>query len=429
MSWLQRFFREQKFEEKLPRREILVVGLVFGAVFRITMLVTTPSLSDDIYRYIWDGKVANAGINPYKYTPKADTLRALQDPEHYPKINHKEISTIYPPVSQLIFTGVYKLNPSIWAFKVAFLMFEMLTIGVLLLILRRLRMNPNRALIFVWNPLVIIEFAGSGHADIIGIFFMSAGLWLLVEKRLQWSNVMIVLSFLTKFITILFLPILTYLKKQNRILIVLVFIIFTAVFYLPYASAGAGLFSGLLVYTSKWQFNGSIFSVCLAAIESSLPQRWVIDWMIVPQGQQADPATLATRTLDLALTITKVIVGLIFGWVFLYYLKRLGKDLRREGRRWLFRLGMILFALFFVLNPTVQPWYLCWLLPFLVVTPNRALILLTGLVALSYWILITYSNTGEWQETNWVKWAEYLPFYLVLAFDFVTNRIRERKTV
>ena len=83
------------------------------------------------------------------------------------------------------------------------------------------------------------------------------------------------------------------------------------------------------------------------------------------------------------------------------------------------------FGGFFLLSPTAHPWYLCWLLPFLVVVPNRAWLLLTGLVGLSYWILIDYSKTGIWQETSWVKWVEYSPFYFLLVFDGIKNRIKD----
>lgn len=428
LSWLERILHLQKFEDKLGSREILIIGLVFGLVFRITMLITEPSLSDDVYRYIWDGKVASHGINPFQHPPNADTLQTLRDSQYYPKINHREISTIYPPVSQMVFSVVYKIKPTVFAFKVVFLLFDLLTIAALLLLLKSLRLSLNRVLLYAWNPLIIVEFSGNAHADIIGIFFLVTALWLLAEKKLQWSNLFMVLSFLTKFITLLFLPILTALKKQNRILIVLSFVILTAAFYLPYADAGSNLFSGFLVYSSKWQFNGSIFAGILWLMEKYLPVQWVVDLMITPHGLTPDAETITTRTLDLALVVTKVVVGLIFVGIFTYFFMRLGKDLRRYGRLWLFKLGGILFGALFLLNPTVQPWYLCWTLPFLVIAPNRAFILWTGLVGLSYWILIDYTAAGVWQESDWVRWVEYTPFYGVLVFDFFAKKVKTRRS-
>ncbi len=168
LFWLERILHLKKSEDKLGTREILIIGLVFGLVFRITMLITEPSLSDDVYRYIWDGKVASHGINPFQHPPNADTLQTLRDSQYYPKINHREISTIYPPVSQMVFSVVYKIKPTVFAFKVVFLLFDLLTIAALLLLLRSLRLSLNRSLLYVWNPLIIVEFSGNAHADIIG---------------------------------------------------------------------------------------------------------------------------------------------------------------------------------------------------------------------------------------------------------------------
>ena len=426
ISWLERFLTSQRKEEKLAPREILIIGVIFGVAFRITMFLTTPSLSDDIYRYIWDGKVANHGMNPFQYSPDAEALSALQDQEHYPRINHKEISTIYPPVNQMVFAGLYWLHPSLTTFRVAFILFDLLAAGALFLLLKHLRMNPCRVLIYFWNPLVVVEFSSSAHADIIGIFLLSLALLLLAWKRLQWSNMAVVLSFLSKFIAVLLLPILTSLKKHNRIIIVLAFVLFAAVFYLPYADAGGGLVTGLTVYASKWQFNPSIFAIILSGVKSILPESWIVNFMITPYGFAPDAETIATRGTDLALMISKGVVALIFAVISVFYLVRLRKDLAREGEIWVFKLGLILFGSFLLLNPTVQPWYLCWLLPFLVVVPNRACILLTGLVGLSYWIFVDYSKTGVWQESNWVRWVEYLPFYLVLVLDVTLSKFKAR---
>lgn len=426
-QWL-RSFLNFKNQDALSTKEIVSIGIIFGVVFRATLLLTTPSLSDDIYRYLWDGRVASHGINPFEYSPDAEEISSLRDQEIYPKVNHKEISTIYPPVNQLIYWGLYKVKPTVLAFKTAFFCFDVLTIGVLLLLLKRLSIRLTRVLIYVWNPLVIIEFAGSGHADIIGVFFLTVSLWLLVEKRIQWANLALVFSFLNKFISILILPVIAYCKRQSKIMVALVFVLITALLYLPYADAEAKLFSGLSVYSSKWQFNGSIFEVVLTTVKRLLPESWIIKYMVTPYGYAPDAETIASRGTDLALIIAKIIIVLVFCGIFFYYMKRLRNDLSRHGDRWVFKIGVILLGWFFLLNPTVQPWYLCWLLPFLIVAPNRAWILLTGFVGLSYWILIDYTRDGVWQESAWVLWVEYLPFFALLIYDALkatTSRHRQ----
>ena len=401
IQWLKKI-RIKLTAEKVSTKEFLTVGIVFGIIFRLTLLFTTPTLSDDIYRYIWDGKVASQGINPYQYAPDAEELEPLRDDSIYPNVNHKEILTIYPPVSQLTFWGLYKLNPSLLAFKAAFLGLDLLTIAILILVLKNLGLGLKRVLLYVWNPLIVVEISGNGHADIIGIFLLTLALWFLTRKQLLWSNFILVLSFLTKFIAVFLLPFITLVKRENKSVLLLFFVIFTTLLYLPYADAGEKLFSGLLIYTAKWRFNDSIFSLIFSAVTKF--------W---------------TQNTDSALEFSKRIIGVMFASLFVYFILRFKKDFLREGNVWVFKLGLIFFGGFFLLSPTAHPWYLCWLLPFLVVVPNRAWILLTGLAGLSYWILIDYSKTGIWQETAWVKWLEYSPFYFLLIFDQIRDRIKK----
>ena len=401
IRWLKKLRIKLK-EERVSTKEFLTVGIIFGVIFRLTMLFTTPTLSDDIYRYVWDGKVASQGINPYQYPPEAEELKPVRDQSIYPHVNHKEISTIYPPVSQLVFWGLFKLDPSLLAFKAAFFGLDLLTIAILILVLKNLGLNSKRVLLYVWNPLIIVEISGSGHADIIGIFLLTLSLWFLTRKQLLWSNFTLVLSFLTKFIAIFLLPFITLTKKENKSVLLLFFVIFTTLLYLPYADAGEKLFSGLLIYTAKWRFNDAIFSLIFSAVTKF--------W---------------TQNTDSALEVSKRIIGVIFVSLIVYFIYRFKKDFEKEGNVWIFKLGLIFFGGFFLLSPTAHPWYLCWLLPFLVVVPNRAWLLLTGLAGLSYWILIDSSKTGIWQETSWVKWVEYSPFYLLLVFDGIRNRIKK----
>jgi len=422
IGWLSEFIKKQIMRKRLSTKEVLTVGIIFGVLFRLTLLFSSPSLSDDIFRYLWDGRVAAHGINPFQYPPNAEQLGSLRDDEIYPNVNHKEISTIYPPINQITFLGIYKLHPSFVTFKAAFLLFDLLIIWILFLILKALSINLNRLLIYVWNPLAIIEFAGNGHVDILGILLLTFALWLFLKNRSIGSTFVLALSFLTKYLSLLFLPFVIFFKKGNKIITVLIFIIVAAVFYLPYADAGERLFSALFVYSSKWRFNDSIFAVLFSTVKSLLPENWIINLMIKPQGFSPDPETLASRGTDLALHISKFFVAAIFSSIFVNYLLRFKKDLTKEGNVWIFKLGLILLGTFFLLSPILHPWYLCWILPFLVIVPSRAWILLTGLIGLSYWILIDYTRLGIWQESLWVKWFEYLPFYSLLIYDGLAHR-------
>ncbi|HKA54032.1 MAG TPA: hypothetical protein VKJ47_10265 [Candidatus Binatia bacterium] len=93
-----------------PTRAALTVLFAFALLFRLPLLFTEPRLSTDLYRYLWDGRVQTAGINPYRYAPADGALRFLRDDAVYRRINRKEFPTIYPAGAQLIFRGAAALG-------------------------------------------------------------------------------------------------------------------------------------------------------------------------------------------------------------------------------------------------------------------------------------------------------------------------------
>src|SRR5690349_3682974 len=106
-------------------RTLLVLGLVFAALFRLSILFAPPYLSDDIYRYVWDGRVQAAGINPYRYVPADEALAQLRDEKIYPNINRRDTAhTIYPPVAEAVFLLVTRISESVTWMKAAMIGFE-----------------------------------------------------------------------------------------------------------------------------------------------------------------------------------------------------------------------------------------------------------------------------------------------------------------
>ena len=110
----------------------------FAILFRLTLLSATPGLSDDIYRYIWDGRVQLAGINPYQHAPDSPALATLRDAVYYPAINHKQIRTIYPPVAQLFFAAVCLIDTNPVVMKIFLVLCE---VAMLFLLLKMLTLR------------------------------------------------------------------------------------------------------------------------------------------------------------------------------------------------------------------------------------------------------------------------------------------------
>src|SRR5262244_1772027 len=151
---------------RIHARLTVVVILTVGVLSRALMLPALPSLSTDAYRYVWDARVASAGVDPYAYAPAAPEVAGLRDANIYPHLNHSTWRTVYPPVAQALFLGVYRFAPdNVFALKVAFGMAELLALAALAVLLRTLHIPLGRLTIYAWNPLLLVEIWGSGHLD------------------------------------------------------------------------------------------------------------------------------------------------------------------------------------------------------------------------------------------------------------------------
>ena len=370
------------------RKPGCALGIVIAAalVFRLTLLGSPPSLSDDVYRYVWDGRVQLSGINPYLHPPSAPELEHLRD-EFYPVINHKDVATVYPPLTQVIFRLVCSLAPGPTAMKCVLVLFEFGIVLLLVEILRQRRQDERRVLIYAWNPLPVIEIAGSGHSDALGVFLLMLAIYALGSGRRIAAVWALAGGFLVKFVPVLALAVFWrqmgpgWLEVRRRWPL-LCFPALVAAAYLPFAGAGAQLFAGLQTYAHKWSFNEAIFALLYGVLKDP--------------GPAPDDAALM-----LAKWICAGVLLLVMLWTALHC---------TDVHRALF----VVLGAWLLLMPTLHPWYLMWILPFLALFPRPAWVLFSGLVFLAYEVLIGYSRNGTWQEQMWVRWAQYGPFYLLL---------------
>jgi hypothetical protein len=354
--------------------------LGLALLFRLTLLSGPPNLSDDVYRYVWDGRVQLAGINPYRHAPEAPEVAHLRD-GLYHGINHKDVSTIYPPLAQGFFLLVCALHPGLLAMKAALVLVESGLILLLLRILRQRGQDPRRVVLYAWNPLPVIEVAGNGHLDVLAVSLLLLALyWLEAGRGLPavWAAAGAVLA---KLLPALALPLFWgRLRGRRRLLWWLPLLV--GLGFLPYAGAGAQLFAGLQTYLLKWRANDALFSIFYQVLKD-------------PVLGHDDAALQQAKWLGAAL------LGLAVLWAC-----------RRPGD--LYRGAFVVMGAYLLLAPTLHPWYLMWALPFLALFPSPAWIYLSGAVFLAYEVLGRYIATGVWEEQPWVLWAQFLPFYLLL---------------
>jgi alpha-1,6-mannosyltransferase len=233
-----------KSAEQVPAGPGLAIMVVVAVALRLMMLGEDPILSTDIYRYIWDGRVQGAGINPYRYIPADPLLAHLRDAIIYPNINRADYAaTIYPPVAQFFFFAVTRLSESVTGMRLALIGCEIVTVLVLVDLLRRFKRSPVLAVAYAWHPLAVWEIANSGHVDAVMVMLVMIGVWLLVRYRRLAAGVLIALGALAKPYAIVILP--ACWRPWDWRLPVVVTIAMIAC-YLPYIGVGRGVLGFLL---------------------------------------------------------------------------------------------------------------------------------------------------------------------------------------
>jgi hypothetical protein len=220
---------------RLPPRTVwLVIGV--AVAMRLLTLFAPPMLSSDMYRYVWDGRVQLAGINPYRYLPAADELALLRDDAVYSHINRGNYAhTVYPPVAQAIFALAAMVTPSVFGMKLMIALFDALSMIVLALLLRLIGRDPAQLLIYAWLPLTVWEFAGNAHIDGAAAGLLALALLVAARGNSVWTGVVLAAATLTKFLPAVVLPAFWRPRDWRLPLSLAVTLI---ICYLPYLSVG-----------------------------------------------------------------------------------------------------------------------------------------------------------------------------------------------
>ena len=365
--------------------------LIPAVLFRLTFLATEPSLSEDFYRYVWDGRVQMAGHSPYVFPPNAPQLEHLRD-HYYERINHKQFRTPYSAAAEMFYKLFALISAKVWAFKAFLLLFDFLLLEILRRLLRKEGRSVAWLLIYAWHPLPILEFAGSGHMDIIGIAFLFFSYLLVRSQKFALGGGAFAISVLTKYLPILSLPWLLRERTEgshqrgSQWKFILAAGITGTLLLLQYYSPDWNMFSGALSYYKKWRFNDSLFGILYKALGGAEPAR--ITGMIV--------------------TVLAMVVCLVRKFSF-------------------YRAVFVAFGCVLLFSPVVHPWYLCWVLPLLVFHPNKPWIFFCGWIVLAYFIRYLFP-AGVWKPVLWLKLLVYVPLYAWLLIDLARS-VRSKPNV
>ncbi|NJL94619.1 MAG: hypothetical protein HC915_13285, partial [Anaerolineae bacterium] len=248
---------------RLLRDPAVPLGLIFALaiLFRLPLLATTPTLSSDVWRYLWDGRLVTEGINPYAYRVDAAELAPLRTPLHA-RIDHQWMASPYPPVSQGVFALTYVLAPeSALAMQTVFAVFDLLTALLLVRLLRLVGSPPTWVLLYAWNPLMVVEFAHGAHVDSLMTFFILLAIYAHFKGWQGASAVALALATLTKFIpAVLVVLLLRRWGWRNTLLYGgVVALAFFAFLPAGLNNAGTGIFGAARIYANQWKTNDGLF--------------------------------------------------------------------------------------------------------------------------------------------------------------------------
>jgi alpha-1,6-mannosyltransferase len=403
--------------------KLLTTGavLVFAAAFRVELVAQQPFLSSDVYRYVWDGRVQAAGVNPYRYAPDAEELRELRDDKIFPNITEEDRGWLspYPPVAQAVFLAVYKLLPSVTGFKLAMSLFDLIALLLIMLTLDAAGLDPARAIVFAWHPLVIFETAHSGHVESVYIAFITLTLWAWSRRSHALTGVAVALAALVKFYPALLLPVfitatqatsperdsadagqpdrgkfwlpspLQKLWNGSNLKMLAAFVATTVAAYLPYLGAGGRMVGFLGGYFSEEGFGES--------------------------GARYFLLTLARKIIPLPTSAFLLLGVLVLGALALKWMVKPKRDAVEVASG-----ASALIGGFLLLTTPRYAWYYVWLLPFLCFAPRLGWLYLTSAASLLY--LVWYTPLVYPGVPQWLGAAVYLPTMALLTWERAQHR-------
>jgi alpha-1,6-mannosyltransferase len=363
-------------------RSTLLLVIVFSVLFRLSVLFSPPFLSGDIYRYVWDGRVQSAGINPYRYIPAAPELAHLRDDAIYPKINRREYAhTIYPPVAETLFFLTTRISESVTWMKLTMLGFELIAIWTIVHLLASFGMPRERFLIYAWHPLIVWEFAGSGHLDAVAIAFIALAFLARHRNANFAAGCALACATLIKLFPVVLIP---AVYKRWGWKMPVAFALTIVVAYLPYL--GVGLHGVLGFLPGYAQEEGLVGGGHFYALNVA---RTVFG---------ANVSAVAFLVFALML-MSAVAVWALF------------RDIQRQN---VMKSGMVLATAATALFAPRFSWYFAWLVPFLCFAPSLAVFYLTATSFVLYFGWLIDSPDQMFRLNSFL----YAPFLLLAAVEF-----------
>jgi hypothetical protein len=336
-------------------------------LLRLAVVAVEPS--DDAYRYVWEGRVQRAGYNPFAIAPNDPRLTELRD-EHWHNINHPDYPAIYPPLAQVEFLVVASIEPSIYAVKIAHVLWDCLVVVLLAGCLKRFDRSPHVAITYGLCPLVLSAIGVEGHVDSLMLLFLVLAVRANQSERVLLAGALCGLAVASKILAVVLLPWLLWRHWRAALAAILVVV----ACYLPYASAGTALFHSLFRFPVSEPFFSMPAAFGITDYQSHLAR------IVAVMTLGGIVTVLAMRRDDLVLYV----------------------------------LGA--FSALLVLMPIIHAWYFTWVILFVAFHMRFRWLAASAAMVVYYEAEFREATTGTWTMPAWasrVVWGVWLVVFLV----------------
>jgi len=378
--------------------------LGIGIVFRLIFLLAEPNLSQDFYRFIWDGELVSNFVNPYLNVPNTlieqSDLVIANAQELYKgmgSLSARHFSN-YPPLNQLIFAlaallGAKSILGSVIVMRATIILAD---IGIFYFgrkLLKNINQSPHLIFWYFLNPLVIIELTGNLHFEGVMLFFFVWALYLISVHKWQWAAVVYACSISVKLVPLLFLPLfLNHFKLKRSVVFYLIIGITSLLLFVPfYSSEFISNYSQTIgLWFSNFEFNAGLWN----AIKHIGIQFDAKPWELIKTYGKITP-------------IVTIVAVLLFTF------------LRKNEKLPVLITSMLwVLTLYYFISATVHPWYIIFLVVLTAFTKYRYAFIWSAAVVLSYY---AYS-LADFKENLWLLAIEYIAVFSFLIYELVAYR-------
>lgn len=369
-------------------------AIAAALLFRVALLFSLPTLSDDFYRFIWDGNLLANGINPFAQTPQFYMQNGLPNflsVDLFNNLNSQAYYTVYPSVCQYIFwisaalAGTH-LFGNVMVMKIIMLGFEIGTFWMMKKLLEHFGLSLKWLLIYALNPLIILELTGNLHFEGVMIFFLLLGYYLFLKNKLWPAAVCLVVAVNTKLIPLLLLPYLVFsLGWKKSVSLISIVAAGTALLHIPFLDQTFihNFSDSLGLYFQSFEFNASLYYLV----------RWVGYQMVGYNIIETAAPMLAAAAALIIITVS---------WKY-----------RDQSLRNLPAIYMVILGVYYLFSTTVHPWHVASLIAFVPLSGLLFPVVWSAVIPLTY---ITYA-TSAYTENLWLVAIEYIIVFFAIGYD------------